>query len=161
MSEEELATLREALACMYTYDPHILDERSFNYWGRIHTNSCQHGWEQFLPWHRLYLYFFEQTLQDYDSRITLPYWSWTDYSDVNRNTYNTRIPDTGVLPEAYGCFLDSAGLMALKDSALFNETELAGLAQLQKAGTIYNSGLRFLNIKRKLFIKTSSTSLHN
>ncbi|SET02241.1 tyrosinase [Nitrosomonas marina] len=144
LSANELSLLREALACMYTYDPHIFDERSFNYWARIHTDSCQHGWEQFLPWHRLYLYFFEQTLQDYDACITLPYWSWSDYADVNRATYNTEQLDMGVLPEAYGCFLDAAGLAALKDSGLFNDGELAILARLQKKGTIYNSGLRFL-----------------
>ncbi len=164
LNEDELNALREALACMYTYDSHIFDERSFSYWARIHTNSCQHGWEQFLPWHRLYLYFFEQTLQDYDSRITLPYWSWTDYSDVNRNTYNTEIPDTGVLPQAYGCFLDSAGLAALKDSALFDEAELTGLAKLQKAGTIYNSGLRFLkaaNIGYTLQLKEGKVTWSN
>ncbi len=129
---------------MYTYDPHIFDERSFNYWARIHTDSCQHGWEQFLPWHRLYLYFFEQTLQDYDARITLPYWSWSDYADVNRKTYDTEQLDIGVLPDAYGCFLDSTGLATLKDSRLFTDTELANLARLQKAGTVFNSGLRFL-----------------
>ncbi|MCW5618327.1 MAG: tyrosinase family protein, partial [Nitrosomonas sp.] len=98
LSTQELSLLREALRCMYTYDPHIFDERSFNYWARIHTDSCQHGWEQFLPWHRLYLYFFEQTLQDYDARITLPYWSWSDYADVNRKTYDTEQLDIGVLP---------------------------------------------------------------
>ena len=30
----------------------------------IHQNHCQHGWERFLPWHRIYLYEFEQVLQD-------------------------------------------------------------------------------------------------
>lgn len=144
LSAQELSLLREALGCMYTYDPHIFDERSFNYWARIHTDSCQHGWEQFLPWHRLYLYFFEQTLQDYDARITLPYWSWSDYADVNRKTYDTEQLDIGVLPDAYGCFLDSAGLATLMDSRLFTDTELANLARLQKAGTVFNSGLRFL-----------------
>lgn len=144
LSPGEISLLREALACMYTYDPHIFDERSFNYWARIHTDSCQHGWEQFLPWHRLYLYFFEQTLQDYDACITLPYWSWSDYADVNRTTFNTKQLDTGVLPEAYGCFIDSTGLATLKDSKLFNDDELANLARLQKAGTVFNSGLRFL-----------------
>ncbi|HNP26312.1 MAG TPA: tyrosinase family protein [Nitrosomonas sp.] len=144
LSPDEISLLREALDCMYTYDPHIFDERSFSYWARIHTDSCQHGWEQFLPWHRLYLYFFEQTLQDYDACITLPYWSWSDYADVNRTTFNTEQLDIGVLPEAYGCFLDAAGLAVLKDSKLFNDTELTNLARLQKAGTVYNSGLRFL-----------------
>ncbi len=145
LSENELTRLREALACMYSYDSSIFDERSFAYWARIHTNSCQHGWEQFLPWHRLYLYFFEQTLQDYDASITLPYWSWSDYADANRTTYNTEQLDIGVLPQAYGCFLDRLGLLQLQDSQLFDESELTNLAALQKSGKIYNSGLRFLN----------------
>lgn len=144
LSEHELCIFREALACMYTYDSHIFDERSFNYWARIHTDSCQHGWEQFLPWHRLYLYFFEQTLQDYDERITLPYWSWADYADANRTTYNTQELDKGVLPEAYGCFLDARGLDVLKNSKLFTDEELANLESVYRQGTSFNSGLRFL-----------------
>lgn len=144
LNAEELGRLREALACMYQYNGYWLDERSFDFWARIHTNSCQHGWEQFLPWHRLYLYFFEQTLQDYDPLITLPYWSWTDYADVNRDTYQTEQPDLGVIPEAYRCWLDEAAVAQLRDTGLYSKKQLTGLRKLARSGETFNSGLRLL-----------------
>ncbi len=150
LSPEELTTFREALGCMMTYNDYWQDERSFDYWARIHTNSCQHGWEQFLPWHRLYLYFFEQKLQDYDSSIALPYWSWSDYADLNKTSFNNVQFDLGILPEAYGCFLKEAGFTKLKNSkdadgkSLFTSKQIAGLEAIYKSKDVYQSGLRFL-----------------
>lgn len=151
LTETELSRLRNALQCMYQFNAFWQDERSFDHWARIHTNSCQHGWEQFLPWHRLYLYFFEQTLQDYDPNITLPYWSWTDYADANATSFSNTEPDLGIIPEAYRCWLSADGLKTLKNTrnskgnALFTEEEIQHLTEVQSAGTRYNSGLRFLN----------------
>ncbi|MGY3792079.1 tyrosinase family protein [uncultured Aquimarina sp.] len=150
LSPEELGTFREALNCMFQYTDYWQDERSFDYWARIHTNSCQHGWEQFTTWHRLYLYFFEQKLKDYDQDIALPYWSWSDYADQNKNTFNNKEYDLGVLPEAYGCFLTQKGLDQLKNQktsegkSILTKKEIAALEKIVKKGTIYNSGLRFL-----------------
>ncbi|MCO6163487.1 tyrosinase family protein [Flavobacterium sp. NRK F7] len=150
LTAEELETFREAINCMNQYNDYWQDDRSFDYWARIHTNSCQHGWEQFLPWHRLYLYFFEQKLQDYNPNISLPYWSWTDYADVNTNTFNNSQFDLGVIPDAYGCFLTAKGfeklstMKAADGSLLFSPKETTALASLTKKGTIFNSGLRFL-----------------
>ena len=31
-------------------DSYYQDERSFAWWARIHANSCQHSWEEFLTW---------------------------------------------------------------------------------------------------------------
>lgn len=146
LTPEELRRLRQAVACMMTFKNFSLDERSWDFWSRIHTNSCQHGWEQFLPWHRLYLYFFEQQLQDYDKRITLPYWDWTAYSDVNPG--NTRQLDQGIIPKAYRCWIDAAAIARLKDlkgpdgKPLFSAKQIAALEKIR--GKDYNSGLRFL-----------------
>lgn len=35
------------------------------------------GQQRFLPWHRVYLYQFEQKLQSVHPEITIPYWDWT------------------------------------------------------------------------------------
>ncbi|MGH2353547.1 MAG: tyrosinase family protein, partial [Chloroflexota bacterium] len=45
----------------------------------IHRDSCSHATWWFLPWHRAYLYYFEQVLRDAagDPTLTLPYWDWT------------------------------------------------------------------------------------
>lgn len=144
LTETELGRFRAAIACMKTYDAHYQDERSFAFWGRIHANSCQHGWEQFLPWHRLYLYFFEQMLQDFDEYITLPYWAWSDYADVNKYTFNTKKLDQGILPDRYGCWLDKAGLSNLESTGLLSKAQLNNLAKMVKAGTVYQSSDRFL-----------------
>lgn len=36
------------------------------------------GQQRFLPWHRVYLYEFEQLLQTVDPDITIPYWGWNN-----------------------------------------------------------------------------------
>lgn len=144
LTETEVQRLRNAIACMKTYNAHWQDERSFDYWARIHANSCQHGWEQFLPWHRLSLYFFEQMLQDFDEHITLPYWAWSDYADANRNTFNTQQLDQGILPERYGCWIDADGVANLAATDLLTGEQLEGLEKLAKSGCVFNSGARFL-----------------
>jgi tyrosinase len=105
LTPEELRRLRGALATMKSYDSHSRDERSFAYWARIHANNCQHGWEEFLSWHRFYLHYFEQQLQDIDPSVTLPYWDWSSSYAVNR-TVNTL--DGGTIPEAFCCFVDDS-----------------------------------------------------
>ena len=44
-------------------------------WGQ-----CQHGTDFFFPWHRLYLFYFEQVLQSAanDKSLRLPYWDYTN-----------------------------------------------------------------------------------
>ncbi|MBV7333040.1 tyrosinase family protein [Chloroflexi bacterium TSY] len=146
LNHEELSRLRAAIHCMYQYDDYWLDDRSFGYWGRIHANSCQHGWEQFLPWHRLYLYHFEQQLQDYDPHITLPYWEWSLYADLNRQTYETTILDQGFIPEAFRCWIDADGVACLKDKKqangqpLFSDEEISGLSRSKFQVLRENSG---------------------
>ncbi len=42
-------------------------------------NSCTHGDEFFLSWHRMYLYFFERIVREAsgDPNFSLPYWEWS------------------------------------------------------------------------------------
>ncbi|MEM7257879.1 MAG: tyrosinase family protein [Pseudomonadota bacterium] len=148
LTDTEVQRLRDAITCMRTFDEHWQDERSFNFWARMHANSCQHGWEQFLPWHRLYLYFFEQKLQDYDEHITLPYWAWSNYYEQNLTTLNNSEPDLGYVPERYGCWIDIAAVDNLRkistEDGGFTSAELDQLAVMARAGTVYQSGSRFL-----------------
>ncbi len=150
LKPKELEVYRDALRCMSTYNDYLQDERSYDWWARIHTNSCQHGWEQFLPWHRLYLYFFEQKLQDFDASITIPYWDWAAYYDKNKTTFLNTVPDLGYLPPNFGCSLNKQGYEALskaknaKGKALFTNAELSGLKKMVGKDPS-QSGLRFLN----------------
>src|SRR3954469_14874898 len=43
-------------------------------------DKCQHGTPEFLTWHRMFLFYFEKTLQASagDNSLHLPYWDYTD-----------------------------------------------------------------------------------
>ncbi|MBN9618013.1 MAG: tyrosinase family protein [Acidobacteriales bacterium] len=118
LTPEELQRFRNALAKMKSLDAYEQDERSFGYWARIHASQCQHSWEQFLTWHRAYLYYFEQQLQDIDPTVTLPYWDWAADHDnviISITDMGSSVAlDNGVVPEAYRCWIDQQGLDALK-----------------------------------------------
>jgi tyrosinase len=76
LTANQLAALRQAFTAVYG----INDDRGFAYWAGIHglplPISCQHHNLLFLPWHRAYLYFFEQALMDQVAGATLPWWDY-------------------------------------------------------------------------------------
>ena len=74
--EPEVDALRDAFRQIYDLNSYVEDRRNYNNQALISLNHCQHGWERFLPWHRAYLYEFEQNLQDFVKDITVPYWDW-------------------------------------------------------------------------------------
>jgi hypothetical protein len=58
------------------------DPRSFLTWKKfvdIHASSCKHGTWFILPWHRLYLLYFENACRYalQDKNFALPYWDWS------------------------------------------------------------------------------------
>jgi tyrosinase len=78
---------------------------------RFHQNHCQHGWERFLPWHRAYLYEFEQNLQDFVKDIMVPYWDWT------MPQYRPHEPENGwIIPKAFQAMLFSNRHFKVKHS---------------------------------------------
>jgi tyrosinase len=147
LTPEELQRFRDAVAKMKSLDKFEQDERSFGYWARIHANQCQHSWEQFLTWHRAYLYFFEQQLQDIDPTVTLPYWDWASYrADVEASIADMGSStglDNGVIPEAYRCWIDQPGLDELKAQGLPQDV-------LDKLATVLNQEFDSGN---RLFLK--------
>ena len=76
LSAGDLSVLRAAFAAVYAID----DDRGFAYHAGIHglplPISCKHHNLLFLPWHRAYLYLFEQALQDQVAGVTLPWWDY-------------------------------------------------------------------------------------
>jgi tyrosinase len=100
MSEAQLDMLRSAFRHIYDLNDYVTDRRNYNNQALVHQNHCQHGWERFLPWHRAYLYEFEQNLQDFCPRVTLPYWDWT------LPQYQPSADNLGeILPPAFKAFL--------------------------------------------------------
>jgi len=108
LSEPEVEALRDSFRQIYDLNPFEDDRRSYNNQALIHQNHCQHGWERFLPWHRAYLYEFEQNLQDFVRDITVPYWDWT------MPQYRPHDPTTGwIIPQAFQAFLTGAQVEAM------------------------------------------------
>jgi tyrosinase len=94
LSPDELAALREAFRRVMDKQ----DSQGFGHFASIHgipePGFCEHRNQLFLPWHRGYLYHFEQALQDEVEGVTLPWW---DYPAGNE------------LPEAYTAETDADG----------------------------------------------------
>ena len=105
MLPAQIAKFRYAMRELYELNKWVDDSRSYNSLALIHQNHCQHGWERFLPWHRIYLYEFEQALQDHCPDVTMPYWDWT------MPEYKPETPvDGAIIPEAYKAFLTTTSL---------------------------------------------------
>ena len=100
LTEPQIDELRRAFRTIYDINRKVEDRRNYNNQALIHQNHCQHGWERFLPWHRAYLYEFEQNLQDFVPDIMLPYWDWT------MPQYRPDDPTQGcIIPPSYKAFL--------------------------------------------------------
>ena len=105
MSETQVAKFRYAMRELYELNKWVEDARSYNNLALIHQNHCQHGWERFLPWHRIYLYEFEQALQDHCPDVTMPYWDWT------MPQYCPATPEKGwIIPRSFQAFLTRTSL---------------------------------------------------
>lgn len=75
-----LVTYGEAVAAMKALDSS--DPTNPHGWrnqAEIHQNRCPHGNWLFLPWHRAYLWYFEEICRELtgDDGFALPYWDWT------------------------------------------------------------------------------------
>ncbi len=61
--------------------------------------QCEHGTDQFLPWHRMVLYYFERVLQQAagDNSLRLPYWDYATDPELPAAFRDpTYVDDTGV-----------------------------------------------------------------
>lgn len=76
LTATDLVALRASFLAMQQLD----DDRGYGFWAGLHglplPITCQHGNPLFLPWHRAYLYFFEQFLLDQNPDARLPWWNW-------------------------------------------------------------------------------------
>jgi tyrosinase len=73
----------------------IGDNRGYNYLAGLHGVPGWYCWHHqrntrtvrrarlFLPWHRAYLYRFEQSLQDQDPQVNVPWWDF--FSEISRS----------------------------------------------------------------------------
>src|SRR5207302_10326537 len=82
LSDEELVALRQAFRLAMA----VTDSRGYGHFASLHgfpePGYCEHRNQLFLPWHRGYLYYFEQALQDVVPGVTLAWWDWTESDDI-------------------------------------------------------------------------------
>lgn len=109
MLPSQLEKLRWAFRELYKLNKWPEDRRSYNNMALIHQNHCQHGWERFLPWHRIYLYEFEQVLQDLCPGVTMPYWDFT------MPQYCPEHPEKGqIIPPSFRAYLTEDSIAFLE-----------------------------------------------
>lgn len=72
----DMATYAAAVTAMKALP--ASDPRNWLAQANIHQNFCPHGNWYFLPWHRAYLFYFEQICREVTgvSDFALPYWNW-------------------------------------------------------------------------------------
>ena len=150
MTPEEFRLFQVAIAEMRRWDSFPADQRSWTFWAQIHANSCQHGWEEFLPWHRAYLYEMELRMQDWDPNVALPYWSWSEYYEQNRSLgtgkEKTKI-DNGFIPLRYGCWITKEAIDALSgkiSSDYLNALKTIQWDPAKPEENVFMSGTRLL-----------------
>jgi len=141
MSNTQIEKLRWAFRELYRFNKWPEDRRSYNNMALIHQNHCQHGWERFLPWHRVYLYEMEQALQDVCPDVTMPYWDWT------MPQYFPQRPDKGwIIPQSYKAYLTEQSITYLVQQADPPLPAAAGeilLEKMVKPGLRYTSPTTF------------------
>jgi tyrosinase len=64
--------------------PYATDPRNWTRQAEIHNNHCRHNSWLVLPWHRAYLFYFEQICKELsgNENFALPYWNWTSHPQV-------------------------------------------------------------------------------
>lgn len=112
MTPHQVDEVRAAFRELYALNKWPADRRSYNNIALIHQDHCQHGWERFLPWHRVYLYEFEQALQDVVPGVSMPYWDFT------MPQYRPECPDKGqIIPLSYQAYLTDGAVDWLRTDA--------------------------------------------
>lgn len=95
------------------------DNRGWVYWAEYHgynrydcwhhfrLGNNQYPYDLFLPWHRAYLTYFEQTARDWNPSFVLPWWDWTSALSHQQGLpaayTNSADPalESGPLPQAF------------------------------------------------------------
>lgn len=121
LTEYQVDRLRCAFRELYKLNKWPGDKRSYNNLALIHQNHCQHGWERFLPWHRIYLYEFEQALQDVCPDVTMPWWDFSNAAYVPTDGCKGRI-----LPDSFKAFVTEKSLADLREKG-FPTDKMEGL----------------------------------
>ncbi len=92
--QKMLESYKKAIRAMLALPPS--DPRNWYRIAFVHTLDCPHGNWWFLPWHRAYLGWFEQTCRKLsgDPDFALPYWDWTAEPSVPASMFQDILTPT-------------------------------------------------------------------
>ena len=87
-TDPDLLTFEEAVSAMKSLPS--TDNRNWINQSNIHANNCPHGNWLFLPWHRAYVFRFEEICRELTGSTTfaLPYWNWSKNPQIPAVFYN-------------------------------------------------------------------------
>ncbi len=97
-----LVSYRKGVAEMKRRNRNPDDLLSWDNQAGIHGKWCGggtglrvHGSQNFLPWHRAYLYYFEKAIRHFsgDPEFALPYWNWISHNRTVPAHFLTNSPD--------------------------------------------------------------------
>lgn len=120
LSAADIASIRTGVAAMKALP--LTNPTSWVYQAAIHRttltnnlpswNSCTHGSQYFLAWHRMYLYFFERILRKKSGNpnLTLPYWDYQT-NPVLHAAYRTNSPGNALFHAARSASINAGGAL--------------------------------------------------
>jgi tyrosinase len=113
------------------------DPRNWYRTALIHVFDCPHGNWWFLPWHRAYIGWLEQTIRAFsgDMEFALPYWDWTKTPRIPSAMFEDVLdPNNAAFIASFATFKArfDAPVHALWDT--FSEAQKAVLAQRGLSG---------------------------
>jgi tyrosinase len=146
LDETQLEQLRFAFRELYALNKWPRDYRNYNNLALIHQDHCQHGWERFLPWHRIYLYEFEQAMQDVCPGITMPYWDWTMPQYCPEHPYKGWI-----IPQSFKAYVTPEWLAWLGRQKVLKEGDIA------KLDAAFVTPRKYFNSLNKFFAAVKTT----
>ena len=76
MTSAERADYVNAINTLYARNPNIIERYVAD-----HQAIAIHNADGFLPWHRMFIYYFEQEFKAINSEINMPYWDWAQSGD--------------------------------------------------------------------------------
>jgi len=99
--------------------------------------------EEFLTWHRAYLYGFEKQLQDIESTVTLPYWDWAADAGMSKPpsmTWARRSRSITLCAAGLSSWIDEDAIKALAAGGDVPKPVLDGLERLSARPSVLARG---------------------
>jgi tyrosinase len=88
----ELTNFKSAIAALQNLGAN--DPLNYTNLANVHPNACPHGNWYWLPWHRVYILYFEQACRFVlnDGTFTIPYWDWQRARKIPRPFWEQNSP---------------------------------------------------------------------